>query len=74
MRNIFETIEDLAEHVKTHPRSKQTPFVVKLSGVTRYVLSNNADGAVAGVARQTLAAHVEPVSITELLLSKLLED
>jgi len=66
MRITFDTIDELRKHLKSHLRSKATPYVVEFDGITKYVLSNNPDQAIAIVAR-SLGAKVESVPISELL-------
>lgn len=69
MRQLFNTVGELAEYFRQHPEEikKKTPWKVSISGETKYVLSGNSDQAIAALARQQ-GAVVESVSLGILLL------
>ncbi len=66
MRAIFNTIDQLIDHLKATPTSKHTPYAVTIDGIKKYTLSCNSDQAIAAVARK-IGSRVESVPLSELM-------
>ncbi len=66
MRNVFDSIEQLAIHLRTARSNKQTPWKVTIDDVESYTMAGNSDAAIAAVARNR-GAKVESVPLYSVL-------
>jgi len=65
-RQVYNNLTDLKNALMEEGNSRKTPYVVNFQGEQQFVLSSNADQALAAVIR-SLGAKVSGLPIKELL-------